>query len=707
MNKYLIYLKNPKIWGMILLIIVVIIAIVTIIISLKPTPLPNTKICAGSKIKTICPDKSIQCADTCPEDQHWNCSAPGSSGGYGACECKNNSLKICNKKSECCTTCVNDMCCDVKDQAIYIDNGKQVSKCCPPTTTPGNTGQGCLSLCGSSSNPCPQGQFCMQIAGLTGSDFTDAVTHSKKDQSYRSDDGSIIYACSIPSKCEFGISNLDIAPYHSTVGGLSSYYNTINIMKDGTDNICIPNDNTQYGSTGSVCYHTDNQSKESCTTTNCTWLSSFDILNQDQGMNNLKKHMGAIMYNDNKTGLGYYCGNIEDRWIQYKQSRLSSGTCNWQDCLSQVVEPGVTRLSWDGEKCLALKSPKNVGIRGSVQCTDVGVPCPSCSKAGDYSNCVKCKGFGDPCKNCTVAGTYVDDCDRGLWDFTDCKNDPNMVLNSFADLGKTCNQDGTTICGNCAWGGNNPSSSISPFGSLKSSIKNEENVYCVNDGQIYPTIPPTPAPLCDTTYILNKDRNTCVYPCTETGEDAREYTDNSHDANNKLFFTSVFNQDDQKISCFRNIIPFSYAKNMCNHVPQLNYCVGIDNEDSLKWLKDNKYEQQVTGTYMNGMCKAISDGHDCVIQLKDNIQFNPPPVEGLPQYYFPKNGRDWKIDEPNQQAPYDGWPLNLWFEGKPSDNFYYSTNVHDNFFHSHPQLQEDLGYDLNKFLYGNYSYKVP
>jgi hypothetical protein len=702
MNKYLLYLKNPKIWGIILLLIAVIVAIVIIIINLKPAPVPNSKFCGSSKIKTTCPDKSIQCADICPEDQIWSCIAPGSSGEYGACVCRDKSLKMCNQKSECCPTCVNDMCCDAKNQAIYTDDtGKLIKKCCPPTTIPGITGEGCLSLCGASSIPCPKGQFCMQIAGLTGSDFTDALNYSKKDQSYRSDDGSTIYACAIPSKCEFGISSLNIAPYNSPIGGLSSYYNTDNIMKDTTDNICIPNNSQDYGSTGSVCYKTDHQYKESCTTPDCTWLSSFDILNEDRGMDTLKKHMGAIMYNDNKSDLGYYCGKDNERWIQYKQLTKESGTCNWQDCLRQVDEIGITRISWDGEKCLALKSNKNSGIRGSVQCTDVGVPCPSCNRPGDYSNCVLCKDVGNPCQNCTKAGEYVDDCDLGLWEFTDCKDDPNMVLSSFADQGKTCNQGGT-ICGNCAWGGNNPSS-ISPFGKegLQSGIKSDYNVYCVNDGQIYTDTIPIPPNNCDNNLIPTKN-GICVFPCTASGEDARDYTDNSYDEENKKLFKAIKNPD-KTISCFRNIIPFLDAKFLCNHDWEMGNCQ--DNTDqnhiALAWFEDedNKYK-------LVNACTTIAGASDCVVNIKDTIPFNPPTdIPDLPKYYFPKNGREWDHDS---QWPYRGWPLNLWNEGKPSDNFLYATNMPNDGtdwnYPSHPQLENQ---NPNDYMYGKYQYVRP
>jgi hypothetical protein len=697
MNKYLLYLKNPKIWGIILILIVVIVAIVSIIISLKPTPIPNSKFCGSSKIKTICPDKSIQCADICPEDQIWSCIAPGSSGGYGACVCRDGNFTPCNGKSECCAICVNDMCCDAKHQAIYRDEtGKLVKKCCPPTTIPGITGDGCLSLCGTSPLPCPQGVLCMQIVGLTGSDFTDNVSNSKADGSYRSDDGSTLYVCPKPSECQFGISNIEIAPYHSTTGGLSSYYNVDNIMKDLNDNICIPSRRQDYGLTGSLCYSTDYQSLKTCTT-DCTWASSFDIFSEEP--DTLKEHMSAIMYNDNKSDLGYYCGKDDERLIQYKQSTSSSsGTCSWQDCLKQVEEPGVIRIRWDNtsQKCSTLQSTRDSGIRGSVQCTDNKKPCSSCIKAGDYANCVLCTGSGTPCQNCTKAGEYLDNCEKGFWKFTDCNpNGNDMVLRSFADTGKTCNQDQTSICGNCAWGGND-SSSIFDFGHLKAG-RSQDNVYCVSDKQIRANIIPTPPPNCPKNYVLSNN-NICVFPCTETGEDARLFKNNNNDADNEKLFTSVAGEDG-KISCFRNIIPFTIAKDMCGHAQVTNYCIDNPDQDSLNWLIDNKYTK-LTG------CHAFSEapGHDCIVQLKDTIQFNPPPVPDLPKYYFPKNGRDW--NQSGEPWPYNGWPLNLWFEGKPSDNFFYGTNVPSGTFSAHPQL-EDLGYDLSKYEYGKYPYITP
>jgi hypothetical protein len=64
--KNLVFLKNPKIWFGIILFIGIIVSIILIIKALKPTPVPETKLCPREQTKTTCSDGSIKCVPICP-----------------------------------------------------------------------------------------------------------------------------------------------------------------------------------------------------------------------------------------------------------------------------------------------------------------------------------------------------------------------------------------------------------------------------------------------------------------------------------------------------------------------------------------------------------------------------------------------------------------------------------------------------------------
>jgi hypothetical protein len=674
MNKYLLYLKKPKILGIILLFIVVIIAIVSIIISLNSKtspPPPKPPPCPG-KQANYCPD-GIQCSE-CRVDQKWDCTSK-------ACVCKNIGFKSCNGNSECCSTCyTDDMCCTGSTQGTTFDPKTKTYKkiCCPPDTTPGPTGEGCLSSnCGRSTKPCDQGQTCMKITGLTGSDFTQAVNYTKKDNTYRDDDGSTLYLCANPPSCSFISESAEYRPFHSDAA--SFYYNTDNIMKDG-DNICIPIDSTQYGSTGSPCYSPDQQLK--CDNILCEKKSSFDIFRGAGGSQDLGQHMKIIMGLQDKSEYGYYCagGNGSDPFLQYESIIANvADKCTWHDCQRELEEPGIIRMQWDedSKKCSALKSNSGVGVRGAVKCNGPGDPCSDCNSSTDYANCVLCTGTGTPCLSCPTAGTYISDssCERGLWKFTDCRKDNDMVLNSSAP-GESCNQD-SAICGNCPWGGNDPSL-IDDFGPIENGLQsgsmNELGYVCVSDSQIRVSNV-TPTKRCSDTYVRNNDKTACVYACRKDGDDARKYPDNSTESTDRQYFTAKKIGD--QIYCFRNPLDFSYMQDGC----VINYFTGACyHPDPPSGSSDSFVDQIKKANYdWTGQCDYLRKGdffhhldNDCFVTMKDTLPDIPNyNIPDLPIYLYPKNIKPWHA---NDNSPSDNEPVNCWTRTRP-DNFYYSTNT--------------------------------
>jgi hypothetical protein len=690
MNKYLLYLKKPKILGIILLVIVVIIAIVSIIISLKsktsPPPPPTPPPCPG-KQANYCPD-GIHCADKCRVDQKWDCTSK-------ACVCINSGFKSCNGNSECCSTCYpDDMCCTGPTQGTIKDpkTGNLIKICCPPDTTPGGTGEGCLSSnCGGiGTKPCDQGQACMKITGLTGSDFTDAVKHTRDDNTYRNDDGSsTLYLCANPISC--GFSNPEYLPYHSDAA--SSYYNT-SIMQDG-DNICIPKDPAQYGSSDSVCYTSDQQSN--CTDRSCEKKSSFDIFRGggETGASTLGQHMKIIMGKEYKSEQGYYCDpGGGDPFLQY-ESIYGDGTCTWHDCQRELEEPGIARIQWDAisQKCSALKSNSGVGARGAVRCTGIGTPCPDCTGPDDYTNCVLCKGPGNPCNSCIEGGKYIPDslCERGLWKFTDCKQNNDMVLNFSAPPGKTC---ADVTCGNCPWGGNDTSSILDfgPTKSLSCGSTNDSNYVCVSDNQIR-LYEPSPKLSCDETHVPNNDKTACIYACTIDGTDARTYPNNDNEENIRKIFTAKKFDGDDTIYCFRKPLDENTVENMCKHSNDgfgTPYC--NKGSQSLQYLTDNDYNYTDNSDNMcadlrSPWLTATPYWHDCAINLIDDIpKFTPlsdlePPV----MYLYPTDTSDWKHHGESTAPTPENQPLNCWSTAPPS-SFWYSTNTGNSNFIYHPKI---------------------
>jgi hypothetical protein len=107
------------------------------------------------------------------------------------------------RKSTCSTSNLSGACPDGQScvSGTCISNStcstSNLSGTCPDGQSCGVDGT-CITnpSCGTSKIPCSQGQACVEISGLTGSNFTEAVSNSKADGSYRSDDGSsTLYLC--------------------------------------------------------------------------------------------------------------------------------------------------------------------------------------------------------------------------------------------------------------------------------------------------------------------------------------------------------------------------------------------------------------------------------------------------------------------------------------------------------------------------------
>ena len=440
------YFKNYKILLLIFLVIsVIVLIIIAVIKALKPTPLPKIKICPGDKIKTPCDDGSIQCADKCINDQHWDCKT-------SACICTQPDTVLCNNKSVCCPVCSNDMCC-AYDMVGKDSDGKKI--CCAQETAPDPSGVGCVAVCGTGTykKACNQGEFCNQISGLTDADLDSMKNNAGNN--YRGIDATKnIYFCSEPPTCSWD-SNKDHFLPSLTKHGVP-YYSSSKIFGSEVDGICsLPGpyepDSGCYGAT-----------QEQCQGGQCKWTTPLDILSELNGYDKLSSIMEKIAVQKGESPNGHYCsigdtGNMQ--WLQYIQKGAESN-CSYIDCNNALIEPGVIRIKWDQNSatCSSVKSTNTEGgVKGNVRCTAANIPCSSCTKEGEYVDCVKCYKQGSPCSECT--GTeYIpsdsDSCTRANndWHFKSCVDGNNRV--DFYKSSTAGNCGGDTICGNCPFGDN-------------------------------------------------------------------------------------------------------------------------------------------------------------------------------------------------------------------------------------------------------------
>jgi hypothetical protein len=664
MNKYLVFLKNPKIWVGIILFIGIIVSIILIIKALKPTPLPETKLCRGDKTKTTCPDGSIQCADKCIPAQKWDCKTQ-------SCICPTGT-SLCDKKSACCSVCNPDDTCCYPGMESKDTHGNPM--CCPPGTEPDPSGKrvGCNSVCGVGVDQkgCDTDQLCNEIKGLSPNELSKMKTDA--GDNYRGDDGNVIYLCSNPSSdCSWGTDTY--LPYH-TGSGAVTYYNADSIFKgkekDDVDNICIPNDINSYTDSTNTCF---NLEKAQCVgNTSCEWKSSLDILSDAQnGHSNLYNIMTSINDKNGNSPDGYYCGDGGQSWLQYFR-KDASGTCGYQDCNNALIQPGVIKINWDETNgvCTSLKSTdNNIGIVGGVQCTEVGKPCTSCTadNLGSFVDCVKCHGTGStagPCKECSTEpeGTYIqgDNCTRQTndWTFKKCKDKLKMFYHYKSDAGdRNCSN-----CGNCPFGDISTSSS-DKIGN-RGIAEGDTSIACYDDGQLHalPPIPKDPkwkkwvppsgtgficrkclegdpeySTLCTLTsscgedngdencgfpYVLNYDKNDCVHPCQLGGGDARNKGNNNDSVEPDFDFVRL----DASIS----------TRDFC--VRKLPYQGGICE----KWSGScNRLSGDVGGNFRSDPnCWSFDNEDDCFVPIYNNYEINNNNDPTLPVFVYPKD-IDW------------------------------------------------------------------
>jgi len=358
MNKYLVFLKNPKIWFGIILFIGIIVSIILIIKALKPTHLPETKLCGMNETKITCSDGSIKCAPICLfSGMTWDCVS-------GKCECTDKQAQVCG--NECCTSCNSELNACCPDDQVYKDG--DVTKCCQAGTKPNKDRNGCVPVCGILT--CNTDEECINIEGLKGQHRQATIDSLNKEgidvDSQSSPD--IIY-CAKRASC--GWSDETAEP--SSILNNYFFHNFSKNSLDGQGNNgiygCFPDD-----SSNEDCYRQTNE--QGCNgTTGCTWKNLLDELNNDttNNLGNFRDQMGKRNKAHNRSNNGDYCqtSDVYGRYIRYTSK---SPTCTVADCIRQVSNNNTVQVAYkemeDGTKyCGALRVPQDNGIR--VTCNGV------------------------------------------------------------------------------------------------------------------------------------------------------------------------------------------------------------------------------------------------------------------------------------------------------------------------------------------------
>lgn len=409
MNKYVVFLKNPKIWLGIILFIGIIVSIILIIKALKPTPLTHSTVCDLNETEISCPkDNSIKCAPKCPfADMTWNCDSK-------QCECNDKSAKVCG--DQCCTTCNSEKNACCSDNQVYKDSTG--TNCCQAGTKPNSTHTGCVVGCGTLT--CDKDEECIIVQGLQDPHrqaTIDSLKQEGVDVDSQSSTPDILY-CAKRGSCGWS------SDEKAEPASINNNYFFHNFSKNGLDadgnngiSGCFPDDGSNED-----CYLQTN--KQDCNgTSGCTWKNLLDELNNDPDENlvNFSKQMANRNKAHNRTTYGDYCQtpDVYGRYVRYTTDSETSPTCTVADCIRQISNNNTVQVAYkeaNGKKyCGALRIPDDNGIR--VTCNN---------------------GIGDTdCE--TTKDTTTDSTEDG-WVFKPCGE--NAIVNNCPLIGGkqlTCN----------------------------------------------------------------------------------------------------------------------------------------------------------------------------------------------------------------------------------------------------------------------------
>jgi hypothetical protein len=402
-------------------------------------------------------DGVAQCGPICGTGYTWDCSSSN-------CVC-NTGTNLCQKGTICCETCENDLCCSKSQQSK--------SGCCGAGTAPSIDGLSCDAVCGPIDNAksCNESQSCNKVSGLSNDDLEN-LQKSISPENWRGVENGNAWFCSDPSSCTFSESSG--LPWGDYISGGYTNYILDGFYGPGNTTGCFPTDSNP---TYDKCYTYNDETK--CTSdNNCESIDIFD--GYVRGID-IKTKMTNLMKYQNKEPLGYYCDPYTNDVVYARLEKTtaeSNSECTVFDCIKRISNDGTTQVDFDADNgvCTALKTSSAQGVTAEIRCTDKGIPCPDCNKAGDMV---------PNCKTISPA-----------WKFKKCTDSINgintKVLNYTCANPKGCNEPNNYI-GNCPWGGNDTSNGAdyapeTKYGTVVVPSHGAVNnsLYCTADSQIEP-----------------------------------------------------------------------------------------------------------------------------------------------------------------------------------------------------------------------------
>ena len=619
MNKYLVFLKNPKIWFGILLFIGITVSISLIIKALKPEPLPETKLCPLDQTKTTCSDGSITCAPICPyKDMTWNCVS-------GKCECTG-LAQVCG--DECCTSCnaEKNACCP--DKQVYKDS-TGITKCCEAGTKANSQKNGCTDACGELE--CKEDEECINIEGMKDIQATKtSLENAQIPIPYdNTTDPDIIKFCSKTPNCNFDDEKAEPNSVDSNYFFHNFSKNSLANADSGL-NACFPIDT---GTTNdNTCYNIF--TSDDCTGSGvCKWINLLDDFGDDKAAFAARIAHRNDFYK--RSPYGDYCQKGDDMYGRYVQF-TGGDSCTVSDCIRQISNKNTVQVGWNETKktCSALRIPDDNGMDNGMKCsTNAGAGC----------------------------GKQVQETKTSDWSFKKCDpTDDNMIFNYKGDC------TSPSICGNCPFG-DNSSYLTDKLGKHGQQDTTGFQIGCYDDGEIK-TIPPLPKdPLykmmdvehgnicykcedgddscnlkscaentdanCISPYVLNYSKTNCIYPCQIDGQNARDKPNNTGNEQGEKYFN--VQKLNGKTYCFRN-----YPAGMSD-TGYKGLCTAYNNNCSVSGyanpIKANITDQNYT---YDNICYSYDNKQACFMPIRDNIiqiPTNLDPKEDSPIYMFPRD----------------------------------------------------------------------
>ena len=655
MNKYLVFLKNPKIWFGILLFIGITVSISLIIKALKPEPLPETKLCPLDQTKTTCSDGSITCAPICPyKDMTWNCVS-------GKCECTG-LAQVCG--DECCTSCnaEKNACCP--DKQVYKDS-TGITKCCEAGTTANSQKNGCTVACGDLV--CKEDEECINIEGMKDIQATKtSLENAQIPIPYdNTTDPDIIKFCSKTPNCNFDDEKAEPNSVDSNYFFHNFSKNSLANADSGL-NACFPIDT---GTTNdNTCYNIF--TSDDCTGSGvCKWINLLDDFGDDKAAFAARIAHRNDFYK--RSPYGDYCQKGDDMYGRYVQF-TGGESCTVSDCIRQISNKNTVQVGWNetNKTCSALRiPPDDNGMDNGMKCsTNAGAGC----------------------------GKQVQETKTSDWSFKKCDpTDDNMIFNYKGDC------TSPSICGNCPFG-DNSSYLTDKLGKHGQQDTTGFQIGCYDDGEIK-TIPPLPKPTtykkktvdhgficqkcedgdtdyescdlktscnydnpddnCGFPYVLNNNRDNCIYPCQSDGKNARTKSDNTDSLTDNFTVEKI----GDKTYCFRNY-PCGSSKGLCNAGHECYVDTDFDSNPK-GCITSQKY------TYENN-CYSYDNKYACFMPIQDTIKIpiNTAPTPDDPIYMYPRDiytsTDDWQnngVKPPNGNSPTQCW------SSTPPGHFSYSS----------------------------------